>query len=260
MFGFVYEDAEIEKSIIKKYLDDNNIDKINNGCMILSGGCTMFEIAHYFENLTALDTSIKQIDLVEQKIKIIENNDKINYNNFLQNIHMNFDEMFIKIHNGYKIDDIFSRHNLIKNFGLNAVENTSQNFAAHFQKVYNSRSIYHDFIFNRNMNSKIKNYNQYVENIDDIKKVYLLNKNMITFLEQSDKKYDFIQTSNITDWMNNNDFIYTCNLLKNKLNKNGILIMRRMLSDNILETQFENNIKLIDNTNIYSECILYKNI
>ena len=121
MFGFVYEDAEIEKSIIKKYLDDNNIDKINNGCMILSGGCTMFEIAQYFDNLTALDTSIKQIDLVEQKIKIIENNDKINYNNFLQNIHMNFDEMFIKIHNGYKIDDIFSRQNLIKNFGLNAV-------------------------------------------------------------------------------------------------------------------------------------------
>ena len=110
------------------------------------------------------------------------------------------------------------------------------------------------------MNCKIKHYNHYVQNIDNIKKVYLLNKNMISFLEQTEKKYDFIQTSNITDWMNNNDFIYTCNLLKNKLNKNGILIMRRMLSDNILETHFENSIKLHDNTNIYSECILYKNI
>lgn len=47
MFGFVYEDFEIEKEMIEKYLvNNNNLD----GLMILSRGCTMFEIAKYFSD------------------------------------------------------------------------------------------------------------------------------------------------------------------------------------------------------------------
>ena len=47
--------------------------------------------------------------------------------------------------------------------------------------------------------------------------------------------------------------------LTKKLNKNGILIMRRMLSDNILENEFNNCIKIKDKTNIYTETILWIN-
>ena len=41
MFGFVYEDPDIEKYSIEKYLKTNN--SINNGLMIASGGCTVHE-------------------------------------------------------------------------------------------------------------------------------------------------------------------------------------------------------------------------
>ena len=183
MFGFVYEDADVELDSIKSYLDKNNANKIKSGLMILSGGCTMFEIAPYFENLTAFDTNIEQIDLVNNKINLINNNKDI-YKNFLENINMNFDKMFKNIRNKEDIINIFGRENLIKNFGSNAVENTSENFAEHFIKVYESQSEYHDFIFNRNMDIKIKNYGFYNENISKIKSVNLKNENIIDFFDK----------------------------------------------------------------------------
>ena len=254
MFGFVYEDSEIEINSIEKYLKNN---KINSGLMILSGGCTMFNIAPYFDELTAIDTNDEQINLVNKKIELIKKNDKDVYQKYLESIDMNFDIMFKKIKNGSNIKDVFDKDNLIKNFGINAVKNTSHNFAEHFQTVYNSKSKYHDFIFNRNFDYKLRNYDNYVSNIKKIEKVNLIKNDMYTFLKNSDKKYDFIQTSNITDWIQKENFIDLCHLLKEKLNDNGVLIMRRMLSDNILETEFCDCIHLTDNTNIYSECILW---
>jgi len=259
MFGFVYEDYNVELESIKIYFEKNNIKKINSGLMILSGGCTMFEISPYFENLIAFDTNIEQINLVKTKLNLIENNNNDNYKEFLENIDMNFDKMFKQIKKREDIYDIFGRENLIKNFGINAVENTSQNFAEHFIKVYDSNSEYHNFIFDRNMNIKIKNYEYYHKNINILKNVDLINDNIINFLENNDKKYDFIQISNITDWVSYEQFINICNLLKSKLNKNGILLMRRMLSDNIIENEFDKIIRLKDNTNIYSESILWIN-
>ncbi len=258
MFGFVYEDPEIERMSIEKYLKDTNVNKIKYGLMILSGGCTMFDITHCFENLIALDTNQEQIDLVKNKIKLIKQNDKNLYKEYLESIDMNFDKMFKQIKNGQSINKVFDKNNLIKNFGISAVENTSHNFIEHFQKVYDSKSEYHDFIFNRIMDCKLKNYDNYVTNIEQIEKVNLIKNDMYMFLRKSEKKYDFIQTSNITDWIKMDKFIELCGLLKEKLNKNGILIMRRMLSDNILENEFPNCIHLKDNTNIYSECILWK--
>ena len=137
------------------------------------------------------------------------NNNKDIYKNFLENINMNFDKMFKNIRNKEDIINIFGRENLIKNFGSNAVENTSENFAEHFIKVYESQSEYHDFIFNRNMDIKIKNYGFYNENISKIKSVNLKNENIIDFLESSTESYDFIQTSNIMGhFMDHNGDLY----------------------------------------------------
>lgn len=259
MFGFVYEDFNVELESIKIYLKKNNLKKIKSGLMILSGGCTMFEIAPYFEKLIAFDTNKEQINLVKTKLNLIENNNKDDYRKYLQNIDMNFDKMFKQIKNREDIYDIFGRENLIKNFGINAVENTSQNFAEYFIKVYDSNSEFHNFIFNRDMDIKVKNYDYYNKNINILKNVDLINDNIINFLENNDDKYDFIQTSNITDWVSHEQFINICDLLKSKLNKNGILLMRRMLSDNIIENEFNKFIRLKDNTNIYTECILWIN-
>jgi hypothetical protein len=102
MFGFVYEDFEIEKEMIEKFLTST---KNLNRLMILSGGCTMFEIAKYFSNgkLTSVDFNIKQIELVKKKIELMEKGEK-EYNNFILSINMPFDNLFIRINNGEKFD------------------------------------------------------------------------------------------------------------------------------------------------------------
>ena len=109
------------------------------------------------------------------------------------------------------------------------------------------------------MELKTKYFEEYKKNINKIKNVNLIHDNMIKYLENNNNTYDFIQTSNITDWISNEEFIKFCSLLKAKLNKNGIIIMRRMLSDNIIQEHFPNCIILKDKTNIYSETILWIN-
>jgi len=266
MFGFVYEDSLIEKSMIEKYLikkDEifNNEEFKNNfnGLMILSGGCTMFDVCDYFSNsenseLTCVDFNPVQLDIVRNKIKLMDN--PIEYNNYISSISTSFDYLFTRIKNGDKFDDVFSNSNLIEKFGSSAVTNSDSSFVEHFKKIHESKSIYHEWIWNRNMESKFvtpeKKYN-----LNSISKVKLELGNFIEYLEPN--KYDFIQTSNLTDWMNKEEFDNFCLIVKKALKPNGILIMRRLLSNNILETKFPTAIKLNDKTNFYKETICFVN-
>lgn len=254
MFGFVYEDFEIEKEMIDKFLTSNeNL----NGLMILSGGCTMFEIAKYFSNgkLTCVDFNIKQIELVKKKIELMEKGEK-EYNNFISSINMPFDNLFMRINNGEKFEDVFNNSNLIYQFGESAVTNTNSSFITHFEKIKSSGSKYHEWIWNRDMKAKYLN-NELLTNIEYIKNTNLVCGNFIDLLENS--KYDFIQTSNLTDWMDKDNFDLFCDRVKLALKPNGILIMRRLLSANILSNKFPNSIKLKDKTNFYEETICFIN-
>lgn len=115
MFGFVYEDNNIEIESIEKYLSLNNSP---SGLMILSGGCTMFEISKYFSNgsLTVVDFNPEQINLVKKKIYLIENLQNSNsnadtnsnsYDNFIEKINMDFDNLFVRIKNGEPFSEVF---------------------------------------------------------------------------------------------------------------------------------------------------------
>lgn len=257
MFGFVYEDFEIEKEMIEKYLvsNNNNLD----GLMILSGGCTMFEIAKYFSNkkLTCVDFNIKQVELVQKKIDLM-NKGENEYNNFINEINMPFDNLFTRIKNGEQFEDVFNNNNLISQFGESAVTNTESSFITHFRKIKLSGSKYHDWIWNRKMKSKYFVPDKLLANIEYIKNVNLICGNFIDLLENS--KFDFIQTSNLTDWMDKDNFDLFCDKVKQALKPNGILIMRRLLSTNILSDKFPNSIKLKDETNFYEETICFVNI
>lgn len=70
--------------------------------------------------------------------------------------------------------------------------------------------------------------------------------------------YDFIQTSNITDWMEFMQFVDFCDKVKMSLKIEGILVMRRLASNNILSTQFQNCVSVEDKTDLYSETIIWK--
>lgn len=255
MFGFVYEDFEIEKEMIKKYLVIN--DDLD-GLMILSGGCTMFEIAKYFSDkkLTCVDFNIKQIELVKKKIDLMKKGEN-DYNNFINKINMPFDNLFIRINNGERFEDVYNDDNLISQFGESAVSNTNSSFITHFEKIKLSGSKYHDWIWNREMKVKYLN-DEFLSNIEYIKNVNLICGNFIDLLENS--KYDFIQTSNLTDWMDKDNFNLFCDKVKQALKPNGILIMRRLLSTNILSDKFPNSIKLKDKTNFYEETICFVNL
>jgi hypothetical protein len=257
MFGFVYEDYELEKVMIEKYLTNKEDLNDLNGLMILSGGCTMFEIAEYFSNkkLTCVDFNIKQVELVEKKIEFMEKGEN-EYNNFIDKICMPFDNLFMRINNGEKFEDVFNNNNLISQFGESAVINTNSSFITHFEKIKSSGSKYHDWIWNRKMNSKYLN-DKLLTNIDYIKNVNLICGNFINLLENT--KYDYIQTSNLTDWMDKDNFDLFCDKVKQALKPNGILIMRRLLSTNFLSNKFPNSIKLIDKTNFYEETICFVN-
>jgi S-adenosylmethionine:diacylglycerol 3-amino-3-carboxypropyl transferase len=256
MFSFVYEDPEIEINAIKEYLKKYNKNYIESGLMILSGGCTMFEIAPYFTNLIATDLNNSQIEWVNKKIFVM--NTDI-YKDLLENSDFVFDKMFKNLKYD-SFENIFSKDNLIKNFGTSAVENTTEDFAEHFKSIYDKKGIYHDWIFNRNYKEKNKIYD-----INSIKKVKIMNDKIEDLLLPN--SYDFIQTSNITDWMGKLEFENIVKKLKLALKPNGILIMRRLLSDNILENNFnknnfnKNNISSkIDKTLFYKETIIYHNL
>ena len=216
--------------------------------MILSGGCTMFDIAQYFDNLTAIDFNPKQLEWVKQKITLL-NTDL--YADLLSSADFIFDKMFQSLK--YRtFEDVFSRENLIKNFGPEAVIHTSDDFVSHFKSIYNSRGKYHKWIFDRDYSEKNKIYD-----IDSIKKVKIFEDNFINYLTPN--SYDFIQTSNITDWLDTQSFNNLIDKLKLALKSNGILVMRRLLSDNILENKFNtNNIEnKNDETLFYKETMIY---
>ena len=250
MFSFTYEDSNVELEAIKKYCADNNTNKINSGLMILSGGCTMFDIAPYFDDLTAIDCNPKQIDWVKQKITLL-NTDL--YEDLLASADFVFDKMFQSLKHK-TFEEVFSKENLIRNFGPEAVVHTSDDFVSHFKSIYNSGGKYHKWIFDRNYSEKNKIYD-----IDSIKKVKIIQDNLINLLTQSPPiLYDFIQISNITDWLDSDTFNLLIEKAKSSLKPNGILIARRLLSDNTLEDKFDlNQMKCKDLTGFYKETIIW---
>jgi hypothetical protein len=254
MFGFVYEDFQIEDESIKKYLNPNN--KLN-GLMILSGGCTMFKISKYFSNgsLISVDFNQDQVNLVKDKIDLLENNPQ-KYNDFISNINMPFDNLFVRIKNGELFEDVFSNDNLISQFGDSAVSNTSENFISHFTQISknNSNKDEYDWIWKRDLDKK-KLTPELKENLPHIKKTFLVCSKFEEYLYPN--TYDFIQTSNLTDWMDKITFDLFCQKLLLSLKPNGILVMRRLLSDNILFEKFPSAIKLNDKTNFYKETICF---
>ena len=259
MFGFVYEDYDIEINSIKKYLKQKNNNLLNgpNGLMILSGGCTMFEIAKYFDyqNLTAIDFNPKQIKLVKNKLSL--SSDPDGYKEFILNTTMTFDNLFEQIKLGESFDSVFSNDNLIEKFGPSAVINTEKSFSNHFENIYkqyllNKTSSSYEWIWSRNLDIKCTFK---PENIPYIFYPNIIIGNMTDYLFHD--AYDFIQTSNLTDWMEKDEFKLFCSKIKLSLKTGGIVIMRRLLSTNILETEFEGCEILHDKTNFYKETICW---
>jgi hypothetical protein len=251
VFGYTYEDSDIEKYALSLFEN-----KPENGLIILSGGDTLFELAGKITNLTAVDMNLGQVKLVKNKIYHIINK---SYDTFLMDLEKQeivYDKLFCKIKKGDSFENVFNIESLKKDFGEEAVKNTTKDFATHFNEVSNNHGVYHGWIFDRNLQIKIDKSKEF--DIDAIQKTNIehsLFEDKLTF-----DTYDFIQTSNITDWMDNKSFLAFCDKVKTSLRIGGMLVMRRLASNNILHDKFPNCIVIEDKTDMYSETIIWKKI
>ena len=217
----------------------------------------MFEISKYFANgkLIGVDFNPEQINLVKHKIDLLSNTpDK--YNDFIDEINMPFDNLFMRIKNNEPIEKVFSTNNLINIFGESAVINTSNSFVEHFKQIHylKTNPTQWNWIWERNLDYKKKTF-ELNKNLKYIKKTDIICDKFENLLYAN--TYDFIQTSNLTDWMDKITYDIFCKKLLLSLKSGGILIMRRLLTDNILIDKFSDSIKLHDNTNFYKETICY---
>lgn len=251
VFGYTYEDSDIEKYALA-LLDKNPVE----GLIILSGGDTMFELAGKISKLTAIDMNLGQIKLVKEKIKHLKLN---SYSEFLEELETKkivYDNLFCKLKSGDSFENVFDAEKLKKDFGEEAVKNTTKNFATHFHTVSNNKGFYHNWIFDRNLQTKIdKSFDFDIEAIESVNIEHGLFEHKLF-----ENTYDFIQTSNITDWMEYEKFIDFCEKIKLSLKVGGVLVMRRLASDNILSKYFPNCITVEDKTDLYSETIIWKKI
>lgn len=187
-----------------------------------------------------------------------------------------FEQLFRDLVNSnFNYKQIFDRENLIRVFGETAVIHSKKSFSDHFHNIINTyQNLYmpdDNYFYNQILYDK---YNQkslppYLNNLDNIKenlyKINLINSSFIQFINNCDSEsYHIIQTSNITDWINKSDMKNLILNIHRVLNKNGIVIMRRLLGDYILEEVVSKYFKIIDapldKSHFYSEIIIAQKI
>ncbi len=151
----------------------------------------------------------------------------------------------------FDFDTVFDHNNLVELFGHDAVKYTTKTtFPKHFKKVFEMYKLngepkdnyfYQQFISDEYFSTKsLPVYLSDDEHILNIcksnTKINYHNQNMCDYLNSvPDKYYNFINLSNITDWMS---IIKIQNLLLNVyrcLKQNGVFIIRRLASDADIE-------------------------
>ena len=246
-FGYQWEDYKVEEQCF-------NIN-YKNVLLITSGGETLFHLLSKFGNtinkIDSIDFNNSQNELVKLKFKNLENN------NYYGGI---FEELLYNAYNNNSFDELFSTDNLIKHFTDNAVKFTSKSFAEHFKNRINNMEKNH---FYELLVNKINTNKYNIENINNnFNKVSFHTNNIIDFLIDTSNTYDFINLSNVTDWMNQKDIFSLLDLVYKKLKKNGVCIIRKLLSDNIITTDnfIIKDYTLLDKTNFYTQtkCLIKK--
>lgn len=175
------------------------------------------------------------------------------------------------VKSNFNYKKIFNRKYLETIFGKNAVINSlNKEFYTHFEEIIkqyeekfnpNNNYFYHQILHNDyNINCLPSYFDNIVDNIVDSKKINYINDNMIDFLKDKTDEYDFIQTSNITDWLSIDEILTFIQNIHTALKDNGYVIMRRLNGDYCLENMLKKNFKIIkspiDKSMFYSEVVV----
>ncbi|NCQ51840.1 hypothetical protein GW796_08100 [archaeon] len=166
-------------------------------------------------------------------------------------------------------DNLFSNKILEIIFTENATKYSKDNFADHFYNIFLKQITWYF-----STNPKNSNIGSILFNNDPINYQLKINKkssvdyyhgDFLSYLSQTNKTFDLIDLSNISDWMPLNNMEKILSTSFSKLNKNGVIVGRKLLGD---YSWAELQKKLIpslflpfdDHTMFYQECVFIKKI
>lgn len=187
-----------------------------------------------------------------------------------------FEELFRNlVKDNFNFDKNFDKNNLIKIFGDEAVVNSKECFINHFKNIIETHKnkysekdnyFYHQILYDKYDENCLP---PYFYCIDSLKKnYYKINYICNNFLNHINScvpnSYDLVQTSNISDWMNNEILEQMIKQIHLILKTDGIIIMRRLIGNYKLKDILSKYFNLIDgpqdNSHFYSEVVIGKKL
>lgn len=296
-FCQVREDPTIELRLISMFI-------YHPICVVCSGGDTALALARIgMKEIDAVDISVPQLQLASLKLAVLETHpldaksilmdgvpdprkflesldmekyrlDKkfwaTQYHNLATGINRcgRYEQLFRDfVASGFK-PDCWEPDNLVKIFGVDAVQYTTKSFGEHFLQVLEKYKQQKDQVETNHFYSSIMldkytqdmpYYLQYGANKIN-GNISFIHNNLLSHLEgKPDGYYRMVSTSNITDWMSQKDIAKLINEIYRVLDEFGIVVMRRLLSDNHLAPhlkKFRRVIKMDDRSWFYTEVLV----
>jgi hypothetical protein len=166
----------------------------------------------------------------------------------------------------FVVNKLFSNKNLSIVFGENATKFTTENFAKHFFDIFYQSS----YIRLNSITTDINIRNIMLGTPIPIRNIELIQKNNeihhVEWMQGNfetiilNKKYDFIDLSNVGDWMPQYDFLDVLKKIKHHLHPNGKILTRKLLGNYSLEEKLNlarfKTEKKKDDTLFYTEVVL----
>lgn len=170
---------------------------------------------------------------------------------------------------------VFNRQNLINSFGEEAVKySMSKEFVEHFSSVMfnainkyeNKNNYFLDQIFKGKYNKDRPIYlNEKNKKIilSNIHKINFIHKPFHEYIKETKKEYDFIHTSNITDWLPLDILSELFFDINKKLSTVGLVLSRRLNGDHSLEQIMSEHFiteKTVNNNFIENDLTRFSNV
>lgn len=184
-----------------------------------------------------------------------------------------FEHLFVELaKSNFNFNKCFARENLISLFGENAVQNSkNKEFFNHFKlilenyrKLYlpENNYFYHQVLYGKYNLMDLPPYFYTLDKIHNYKNtIRFIRNDCCAFIKKRKNCYDFMNLSNISDWMNENQVINFFQDAYDSLKDEGFIIVRRLNSDINLRKIVEQKFKIIedipfDKSCFYSEVII----
>ncbi len=221
--------------VIDFLVTSNEIQDYNN---ILNGKCNNYDLLLYI-----LYSKYKDLSYIHHLLFLRRpENIELLKRGILKNgqLELTFSEL---VKNEMDFQTCFNVQTLNEKFGSSAT-NLSHNFATKFKDIYNSykdkysantfqNKFYHRMIHGQESKESKDAMCQKFPNINHLKNIRFIYQDMLPYITSIEKEtYDFIQVSNITDWLSNiknvKYFVKQCNRICQKTGK----ILWRSLNGN----------------------------